>query len=172
MKKKLLILLLIISLCACSKKPSNNTTSEGSLIRYFDMIEMIQSYTNFHKSSEYFDISGDMSKINDGYRYYIFIDNPKIAMYDIEALAIERGVDYSNTMTANIGIFENEEYHMIPNQADLSLGYVKGLSISGTTNNPKATFYVLVQWKNKNRSITNRECYEVKINFEETKNDN
>ena len=75
-------------------------------------------------------------------------------MYDIEAIAIEKGVDYSNTMTANIGIFESDEYHMVPNQSDIDLGYVKGVSISGFTTTENPTLYVLVQWKNKNRAGT------------------
>lgn len=162
MKKLFLVLILIFSLSACSSN-SGTSANDADVIRYYDMIELINSYSNFSTSSNYFDISGEISEIDGGYRYYIFIDNARVTMYDIEAIAIEKGVDYSNTMTANIGIFESNEYHMIPNQSDIDLGYVKGVSISGFTTTENPTLYVLVQWKNKNRDTTYREFFEIDL---------
>lgn len=162
MKKLFLVLILIFSLSACSSN-SGTSANDADVIRYYDMIELINSYSNFSTSSNYFDISGEISEIDGGYRYYIFIDNARVTMYDIEAIAIEKGVDYSNTMTANIGIFESGEYHMIPNQSDIDLGYVKGVSISGFTTTENPTLYVLVQWKNKNRDTTYREFFEIDL---------
>lgn len=162
MKKLFLVLILIFSLSACSSD-SGTSANDAHVIRYYDMIELINSYSNFSTSSNYFDISGEISEIDDGYRYYIFIDNARVTMYDIEAIAIEKGVDYSNTMTANIGIFESDEYHMVPNQSDIDLGYVKGVSISGFTTTENPTLYVLVQWKNKNRDTTYREFFEIDL---------
>ncbi len=162
MKKLFLVLILIFSLSACSSN-SGTSANDADVIRYYDMIELINSYSNFSTSSNYFDISGEISEIDGGYRYYIFIDNARVTMYDIEAIAIEKGVDYSNTMTANIGIFESNEYHMIPNQSDINLGYVKGVSISGFTTTENPTLYVLVQWKNKNRDTTYREFFEIDL---------
>lgn len=162
MKKLFLVLILIFSLSACSSN-SGTSANDADVIRYYDMIELINSYSNFSTSSNYFDISGEISEIDGGYRYYIFIDNARVTMYDIEAIAIEKGVDYSNTMTANIGIFESDEYHMIPNQSDIDLGYVKGVSISGFTTTENPTLYVLVQWKNKNRDTTYREFFEIDL---------
>ena len=162
MKKLFLVLILIFSLSACSSN-SGTSANDADVIRYYDMIELINSYSNFSTSSNYFDISGEISEIDGGYRYYIFIDNARVTMYDIEAIAIEKGVDYSNTMTANIGIFESDEYHMVPNQSDIDLGYVKGVSISGFTTTENPTLYVLVQWKNKNRDTTYREFFEIDL---------
>ncbi len=162
MKKLFLVLILIFSLSACSSD-SGTSANDADVIRYYDMIELINSYSNFSTSSNYFDISGEISDIDGGYRYYIFIDNARVTMYDIEAIAIEKGVDYSNTMTANIGIFESDEYHMVPNQSDIDLGYVKGVSISGFTTTENPTLYVLVQWKNKNRDTTYREFFEIDL---------
>lgn len=175
MKKILLVVLsLMFILSACQKNGQNsNGANESAAIRYYDMIDLINSYTNYATTSNYFDISGDISKIDEGYRYYIFIDNARVAMYDIEAMAIEKGVDYSNTMTANIGIFEDMEYHMIPNQTNVDAGYVGGMTISGVSQNAEPTLYVMVQWKNKNLSVTHRECYEVKLSYKEASgNDN
>lgn len=167
MKKIIIFLFTILILIGCEDIVRSNNSNDSSTIRYYDMIELIDSNTNFSYASNYFDISGDISKIDEGYRYYVFVDDPKIAMYDIEVMTIEKGVDYTNKMTANIGIFESEEYHMIPNQSDKKLGYVKGLSISGVTDKANVSLYVLVQWKNKNKNNTYREFLKLDLRYGE-----
>ena len=119
MKKLFLVLILIFSLSACSSD-SGTSANDADVIRYYDMIELINSYSNFSTSSNYFDISGEISDIDGG-------------------------------------------YHMVPNQSDIDLGYVKGVSISGFTTTENPTLYVLVQWKNKNRDTTYREFFEIDL---------
>ena len=156
--KKIIILITSLLLCfGCAPTISNNVANSTDLIRYQDMVELIRSYNDFLPKSEYFNISTDVTKIDDGYRYYVFLDNPRIAMYDVEALVIEQDVDYNKNMAANLGIFESEEYHMVPNQENSELGYISGFSMSAISDKPNIKLYVLVQWKNANRSITNRQ---------------
>ena len=90
MKKLLLVLLLLLSLCACEEDGKQMANPDE---RYMFIIEMIGEHDSFQETSNYFDIAVEMAKIEDGYRYYITIDNPRIAMYDIELLAIEKNVD-------------------------------------------------------------------------------
>ena len=115
----------------------------------------------------YFDIAVEMAKIESGYRYYITVDNPRIAMYDIELLAIEKDVDYMNNMAANVGIFEETQYNMVPNQANSEMGYVKGVVASGVTNNPQTTLYVFVQFKNSDYSLSHSEFIRLDANYGE-----
>ena len=124
MKKLFLILIVLLSLCACQDEGKEMANPDD---RYMYIIEMIGEHDSFQDASNYFDISAEMAKIDGGYRYYITIDNPRIAMYDIEMLAIEKNVDYRNTMAANVGIFEDKEYNMVPNQANIEQGFVKGI---------------------------------------------
>ncbi len=162
-KKIISILLVVFLLSACS---SDSTINKSASERYNSMIEQLSSRTDFKSSSEYFDISFDIASIENGYRFYISIDEPKVAMYNIEAIAIEANVDYSNIMAANIGLFEDEKYSLIPNQSYADKGFVKGVNISGTSENANPTLYVLVVWSNKDLSVTKREFIKVGDNNE------
>lgn len=155
--------MVVFLLSACS---SDSTINKSASERYNSMIEQLSSRTDFKSSSEYFDISFDIASIENGYRFYISIDEPKVAMYNIEAIAIEANVDYSNTMAANIGLFEDEKYSLIPNQSYVDKGFVKGVNISGTSENANPTLYVLVVWSNKDLSVTKREFIKVGENNE------
>ena len=162
-KKIISILLVVFLLSACS---SDSTINKSASERYNSMIEQLSSRTDFKSTSEYFDISFDIASIENGYRFYISIDEPKVAMYNIESIAIEANVDYSNIMAANIGLFEDEKYSLIPNQSYADKGFVKGVNISGTSENANPTLYVLVVWSNKDLSVTKREFIKVGENNE------
>lgn len=162
-KKIINCLLIVFFLTACS---NDSTINKSANERYNSMIEQLESRTDFKTSSEYFDISLEVASINGGYRFYVTIDNAKVAMYNIEAIAIEENVDYTNTMAANIGLFEDSAYSMIPNQSNISKGFVKGVNISGTSSDENPTLYVLVVWSNKDLSITKREFFKLGVNDE------
>lgn len=158
MKKILMILLLMISLCACK---GEGVIDKGQHEKYIDVVNQLQEHQEFLDGSEFFDITFDSSKIEDAYRFYVIIDNVKIAMYDVVAVAVEKDVDYSNNMAANIGIFEDNEYSLIPNQYNSEKGFMKGISISGISTKANPVLYLLVEWRNKDRSITNREYIKI-----------
>ena len=162
-KKIISFLLAAFLLCSCSeigrKKADPNE-------RYIYMIETLQEHELFAEESGYFDITADMAKIEGGYRYYITVDNPRLAMYDVELLAIEKGVNYLNNMAANVGIFEESKYNMIPNQSNPEKGYVKGIVASGVSSSPEATLYVFVQFKNADHSSAHSEYIKLDVSYE------
>ncbi len=164
MRKLLLIICLLFGLCACQEDGKQLANPDD---RYMYIIEMIREHESFQTNSDHFDISVEMAKIENGYRYYITIDNPRIAMYDIEMLAIEKDVDYRNNMAANVGIFEEKEYNMVPNQANIEQGFVKGIVVSGISTKPQTTLYIFVQFKNADYSITRSEYFCLDVNYEE-----
>jgi len=162
MKKIFCIFITIIILCSCS----NNKATANANDRYENLINLLKENESFQNSSNYFDLSVDMGTINDGYRFYLTIDDAHSAMYNVEAIAIEKNVNYINEMAASIGIFEETEYNMIPNQANVDKGYVEGLVLSGTTKNSETTLYVLVQWYNKDYSTQHREFFQIDAKYE------
>ena len=164
MKKLLIVLSLLLCLCGCEEDGKQVANPDD---RYLYIIEMINEHENFQEVSNYFDISTEMAKIENGYRYYITVDNPRIAMYDIEILAIEKNVDYRNNMAANVGIFEDKEYNMVPNQANSSKGYFKGVVVSGISKEPSTTLYIFVQFKNADYSIVRSEYFRLDVSYEE-----
>ena len=162
MKKFLVVIVSLLLLCGCEIKKQTNSNDD----KYLNLIETLNDRTTFLESSEFFDITTDIAKTNDAYRYYVIIDNPKNAMYDVEAVAVERGVNYTLNMAANIGVFEEMDYNLLPGQANPSKGYVSGLSISGVSSTPNPTLYLVVQWYSSKQDI-HQEFYQLEVNFEE-----
>ena len=156
--RKLLAVFLCLLLLGCS--PTSKTEADPN-IRYLDMIQLIEDYDAFETSSNTFDIAAEEAKIDGGYRFYVIIDNARSAMYDLEAIAIEASTDYTKTMAANIGIFEENEYSLIPNQYNVEKNFVKGINLSGTTDNARPVLYLLVEWQKKDMSITYREYIKI-----------
>lgn len=149
-------------LCGCQLDSSTSKNDE----EYLNLIETLNDRTTFVEASNVFDINLEVAKTNEGYRYYVIIDNPKNAMYGVGAIAVEKGFDYTLNMAANVGIFEDVEYNLVPGQADPNKGYVTGLSISGTTTNAEPTLHVLVQWYSKKQEV-HQEFFELTGSFEE-----
>ena len=165
MKKILVILIILISLSGCNILGKNNNTELDANDRYLNLIEIIKQNDTYTTKSNNFDISAEMAKIDGGYRFYVTIDNPRTAMYDVEAIAIEDDVDYGTTMAANIGIFDENQYNMIPNQSNPDRGYVKVVVISSTTQKDETRLYVLVQWKRSDLSTTYREIFSIDVSY-------
>lgn len=163
MKKTILFLLLLVLISGCSSSRNSASAEE----RYANIIELISEHESFSSSSAYFDISVEMAKINTGYRYYITVDNPRVAMYDIELLAIEKDVDYHNNMAANVGVFEETQYNMVPNQSYVEKGFVKGIVASGLSQNADTTLYIFVQFKNADYSLNHTEYLQLDVRYED-----
>ena len=163
MKKILILFCILLCLSGCQDDGKQMANPDD---RYLYIIEMINEHESFQTASNYFDIETEMAKIENGYRYYITVDNPRIAMYDIEILAIEKNVDYRTNMAANVGIFEDKEYNMVPNQANIDDGFVKGIVVSGVSKEPQTTLYIFVQFKNADYSITRSEYFQLDASYE------
>ena len=169
MKKLVLLLLLVCSLNACAVEVEKDISDEQ---RYFDLIEVIRSDQKFLEQSQYFEISTDMARIDNGYRYYIFIDNPRIALYEIEAMALVDGVDYHKVVAPSIGVLEDAIYNMVPNQTNTDKNYVKGLVLSGDCTTPNINLKMIVRWKDKTHSEYSSEYYAFGIDYVEAVDEN
>lgn len=159
MKRFLIVLLLLITFSGCAnvaKKADNDQ-------RYYDLVTLLVERENFEKKPAFFDLSYDTSHDNDGYRYFLIIDNPKVAMKDVEIVAMEKNSDASKQMAASVGIFAENEYNMIPGQANPAKGYVKGISVSGLMSSPDSTICILIQWKSADLMNSYREFYEIEV---------
>lgn len=156
--RKLCCLLLCIGLLAGCR--STSSSNELMMAAYEGYYQSVEDSERFQTGSDYYQIYGEMSKIGDGsYRYYVFLDEPQIAMYDVVMLAVENDIPFeeATTMMPSIGIFEKTEYSLIPNQARSAAGYVKGLVISGESQEDSIDLKLLVEWRDKTKKNSYRE---------------
>lgn len=168
MKKLIVTLLIMVMLSSCA--PAGKEVIDPDE-RYIYIVNLLEEHDSYSSSSLYFNIEGEMAKIDDGYRYYITLDKPSIAMYDIELLAIEKDVDYLTNMAPNVGIFEDTQYNMVPNQSDISNGFMKGIVASGLSDKPETTLYIFVQFKNYDFSNVHTEYIRLDIKYTEDTNE-
>ena len=157
--------LLLIS--GCSKKDPNQISTEKMQL-YTAYYKSIMDMDRFQEKSDFYDIEVVMNQLPDGtYRYYVILDNPQVAMVDVEMLVVDAAVDYLQTsvIAPSVGLLENEDYSLIPNQVYPELGYVKGLMASGETSSPTISLNVMVLWKDYAKLKETREYLQLTGDF-------
>lgn len=148
MKKSIIILTFLLVLVGC------NSTSEEQLQldNYYATIETIldNKVDNLEVPFNY--------KMNVGYdeesklyEYTIIIDKPQEAMYDIEALAIDKKQNLKKDIFPSIGIFDEKATNMVPNQTNKKKGFAAGIVLNGTTKEEEFTINLKVSWKNEKK---------------------
>ncbi len=157
-KKKMWMIPVMVLLLGCQN--SKNDRAKSVLTAYEGYYRAIEENSRFSGESLYYSVDITMSEMPDHtYRYYCFIDDPQIAMYDITVMAVENGIGYdaSGKMMPSVGIFEDMDFSMVPYQTYADAGFVKGVVISGETNDDQVTLNMLVEWKDKNHEKITRE---------------
>lgn len=155
MKKILISILCFIMLCGCSK----TQLAQGDVDEYKTYYNTVIENVTFNQTSLYFDVSSEMVQVEDGtYRYYIVIDNPKLAMYNIVTIAVENDTPYEQAdgMMPSMGIFDDSK-SMIPYQVNSENGFVKGIALSGDSEQSSINIKLLVQWTDSSKKNTKRE---------------
>lgn len=168
MVKKILILLLIVFLSGCSGiNKQNSTSQEYTYQAYYTAIKENSKYV---AGSNFFDISAEMSELPDGnYLYYVFIDNPNIAMFNIKAMVMENNYTLSSNdgiVLPTVGIFDNTSVSMVPFQINTDLGFQKGIVLSGEASSDNVILDLIVTWDNRDKSKSFREFYQLELNME------
>ena len=122
MRKFVVGILISLLLAGCGQ---SETILKEKYETYKLHYQSILNATQFKQSSNNYSITSSLTALSDGsYRYDVFVDEPMIAMYDVEILVI---VDdglllISDEMMPSIGIYEDSEYHLIPYQVDAEIG--------------------------------------------------
>lgn len=161
MRKFIVILFLVLSMAGCSKKEERKLDEE----KYQSYLSYYQSLLDYNEKNDRcgeFDISVAVNVLDNGkYRYDIIVDNSRIAMYDIEALTIiktEENVINEKEMMPSSGIFD-DCFCIVPNQINKEKGYVQGLVMSITSDQPSLNLATVVSWKDKERNVTYRRYF-------------
>lgn len=159
MKKILIIILAIFMLTGC--KSITRQLDEEKYNAYLTYYQSILEADNKLSSSSNFDSEIVVNKIDDNtYRYDVIIDNPRVAMIDIKAIAAPDGfeleIDKENMMPS-IGILDDLKKSMVPGQINLEKDYVGGLILSLASNNKALKITVMVDWKDLSGINSHRE---------------
>lgn len=156
-KLRNILLCAMLLLSGCSSAKADEEAKQTAYAGYY---KAIQDTAKFQGSSLYYTISCEMSQLPDStYRYYVIVDNAQIAMYDVIVMAVEDNTAYEDAgkMMPSIGIFDDTEYSMIPNQINSEKGFVKGMTISGECAQDSVLLKIMVEWKDKTMKNTSRE---------------
>ncbi len=161
MRKILLLILILFCTTGCTNEHEDQTDllMQKYILNYFDVLDN-SSYVSY---SNFYNLEIVMNKLDDGYRYDIIIDNPNIAMYDIDVFAVENNIEFSyeNKLMPSIGVLDNEEYNMIPNQVNIEEGFMKGIIIGGLVDEPTVDLLIKVSWKDYAKLKQYNEYFEV-----------
>lgn len=159
--KNVCLLLSIYLLTGCT----SNSETDASYSLYLSYLETIDSNTSYQNGSAYYTISGELTVTEDGtYAYYLCIDEPTIAMLDIVIVAEDEDTDTSGTMMPSIGIYDGP-YNLVPNQVNTEDGYVKGLIVSGESDNDSVKLKMIVEWEDESLNKT-REFHHILLTEE------
>lgn len=143
--RKLLVLSIaaIVLLSACSR---NDTSEKDFMNTYNSFVDSILDNNGSESKDIPFTHSINVVKESSGeYRYEITIDNPKVAMYNIQMMVVDKN---SKSEYPFIGLLpEDDVYSMIPFQENKDKSFVKGILLSGISTNSKFTLNVQVSWK-------------------------
>jgi hypothetical protein len=154
--KRILILLLSLSLLgACASTNKDIIKSEHYKALYTELLNQL----SVEQASPYFKVSATLNPLSGArYRFDVFVDEPQIAMYDVEILVIvdNGSLVIPETMMPNVGIFDDKEYHMLPYQLNAENGFVKGFGLNGIVETSSVKLKILVSWKDVNRMHLNK----------------
>ncbi|MEG0592738.1 MAG: hypothetical protein RR512_05450 [Coprobacillus sp.] len=159
MKKILCFILSFVFLIGCSSQ--EKTVEDKDLLIYKKVKDELVSRQEF--DADYpFDVRLTYNSIDNKYYYDIIIDNVTVDMYYVKAVAF--GNESEEQICPNVGIFDDEVYHLKKSYVDKVNHFYKGFQLSGTSDN-KQTIRVYVGY------YTDEDKSEFKENYIEVKDE-
>lgn len=139
-------ILCFLTLCLISGCSKRNTADKEFTNTYNSFVESIMDNKGAVSSDIPFAYTLHVEKSTNGtYHYDVVIDQPRIAMYNIQMMIVDKNAtdDYPF-----IGLLPDEDpYAMIPNQENKDKNFVKGISINSVSASPTFELQVMVSWK-------------------------
>ncbi len=143
MRKLILLCTMIFLLTGCS---TQDGSAKDFRYTYNSFVDSILDNNGVDSVDIPFRHQLEVTKESSGeYRYAITVDEPLIAMYNIQMMAVDKSASGQYPF---IGLMQDEPmYSMIPNQENKEKYFVKGIILEGSSATPKFTLYVQVSWK-------------------------
>ena len=146
-KLSILCILLTVFLTGC--KNLHHQDSESIKV-YESFIDAVVSNKGIESKIIPFEYKMNVFKQKDDYKYEIELYNPQVAMYDIQAIAVDQNMDSNTNVYPCIGILgddANSQSNMIPYQARGEKGFVKMIILDAISPKKQFTVNVMVTWK-------------------------
>ena len=136
--KKIIITCLVLLICSGCHKVADNKQFDI----YSSLKENLSTITSFSKDYP-FQVNLTFKKWENKYLYNIIIDQPKVDMYNIVAMAYAN--EKEEQMCPTLGIFDKDTYSLRVGYVDKSKGFYKGIQLSGECDN-KQSIHLFVQY--------------------------
>lgn len=151
--RKLLVLCIagLLLTTGCSKHNSNEKDFQNT---YDSFVDSILDNNGAESNDIPFSHNLQVVKESSGeYRYEITIDQPRVAMYNIQMMVVDKNTSGEYPF---IGLLSDEDqYNMVPFQENKEKNFVKGIILGGVSANPKFSLHVQVSWKDFGQINTN-----------------
>lgn len=148
MKKIIMLITIMLFLAGCVSNPKDeDILFEKYEAAYSDLL----SNDKFESSSNFFDSEVVVNKVKeDEYRIDTIIDNPKVAMYNVQVIAEinSLGIKEYKEVNPSLGIVDQSVYHLIPYQVNQDQGFYEGLVVSGLSDKKAGDVIFEITWTN------------------------
>ncbi|MDO5812087.1 MAG: membrane lipoprotein lipid attachment site-containing protein [Bacillota bacterium] len=149
MKRFFVFLILLLTLSGCQNTQNQDTVSKKLYNQYRQYYQLVTSSHDFQAECEECSIQLIVNKTtNKQIRYDVIINNPKIEMDNIKAIAY---VDKKNKDIPSIGLLEENSFSLKPDYINKEEGFYKGINLSGLTTQTK--FKVRIYFTYENNGI-------------------
>lgn len=156
-KLSLLCLLCLFLLSGCANKKMED---KENVKNYESFIDAVLNNKGIESKVIPFDYKLNVYKQKDKtYQYEVVISNPRIAMYNIQAIAVDPALNSNENVFPCIGLLGDDakiSFKMIPFQANGALEFVKKIGLDGVSNKDQFTLQVMVTWKDSSLVNTQR----------------
>lgn len=144
--KYTLILMMMLLLTGCTKE---NSRDEVLLNKYETAYNELVENDKFMSNSEYYNLEVVVSEIeNNNYRIDVILDQPNVAMYNVQMImeVNSQGIEQYQKMIPSLGIVDDTQYNLIPNQVNKENNFYAGLILSAITDKPLGDVKIMISW--------------------------
>lgn len=122
-----------------------------SLKNYESYIDAVINNKGTESKTIPFDYKLNVAKKSDNtFEYEVIISDPQVAMYEIQAIAVDLNVDSNTNVYPSLGVLGedyNNAYYMIPYQVNAKRNFISGFVLNAISSQPQFTINVMVMWK-------------------------
>lgn len=148
MRKLKILLCMMLVLGGCVQTEGGNAQENNE--KYENYMELLIDNSKQISANIPFDWDFQMQESEGSYIYEVKIFNPKVAMSNVQMIAVDIEDISEKNVAPSIGIFEEKPYNMVPNQINIEKGYYEGLGFSGISSKKAFVLNCLVVYKDKN----------------------